>query len=298
MRVVISAGHLSLNKRLIEEINSSTTRFDIKNYLRIENIDPLLAIRGISVLKKKRILLKKLHSGLVSTFSIPRKVLNKRLMDPLRRRLQNIRKIINKLRSINYYLESAFLDDLRKPKSKIITSKQRLLSSTLAKGELEELEYAVYRLIAEAVVLDKKLLDEYSKKERTILIKEKISLGNLEKILGKDSTLLEHLEAKLPPPKMLNAKMLNEPVFTHWVARIFALLSYLEYVCVNEDKAYMQFKKNKYLKSKINKKITQILKERAKLLNIMHEKLTPVKTDKISQEIKKEFHHYTTAVNL
>ena len=66
------------------------------------------------------------------------------------------------------------------------------------------------------------MLDEYSSKEKRILGEEKLELKDIDLILRKESKLLEHLEAKSPPPKHASIGLIKEPIFTHWVARVFS----------------------------------------------------------------------------
>lgn len=295
MRVVTSKKHISLRSRLAKESNRLAGRFSTKSYSNIENIDSLLARRDISVEKKKGILLRKLHEAVARAFSINKKKFGKKDFESLKKQLQGVRKTVIKLRNINYYLETAFLEELHLAKSGISGESPRLeRKGSLAADELEALEFTAYKFIEEAVVLDKRLLSEYSHREAKVLKREKAEAGNLRLILKKESELLEHLEAKLPPPKSATISLIKEPTFTHWVSRIFALLSYLENLCDEEAEIFGKLKKNKLLKSKISKKISQILKEKSKLLKIMEEKAMSMEKIKF----RRELHNFTTAIRL
>lgn len=273
MRVVINQEHISLNDKLVKECNKRVKSFNAKDYSRIEKIENILAKQDISVENKKRILMKKLHTAIVTTFSINKKGFSKKAFEFMKRRLACIRSIVVKLRSMNYYLETIFLEDLKLSKLKLRSGRQDPKQrKDLARDELEALEYAAYRLIGEAVMLDKRVLKEYAKKEERIISKEKIEANDLGLILGKESMLLEHLEAKLPPPKAAEIKLLKEPIFTHWTARVLALLSFLEHAYSKETMSIGKLKKNKELGLKIGKKITHLIKEKSKLLEIMEEK--------------------------
>ncbi|MDP3765351.1 MAG: hypothetical protein Q8R04_02460 [Nanoarchaeota archaeon] len=299
MRVVISQKHLSLNERIAKESNSLVRNFNNRNYIKIEDIDNLLLKRDISVEKKKRILIKKLHEAVVSAFSIDKKKFNMKAFHSLKKRLHNIRKIVLKLRSINYYLETTFLEDLKLSKIKIISENPKLKrQNSLVRDELEALEYTAYRLIEEAVMLDKRLLKEYAHKEKTILGKERIEVKDLGTILRKETELMEHLEAKSPPPKAASAALIKEPVFTHWVARVFALLSYLEHLYAKEAIIFSRLKKNKTAKIRISKKISHLAKEKSKLLKIMEEKSISIKKFRMNNEFRKELHNLTTTISL
>mgnify|MGYP001596322071 FL=1 len=299
MRVAINQKHLSLNKRLANEANKLIRGFNYKNYVKVENIDDILLKRDITIENKKRILIKKLHKAIVTTFSIDKNRLNKKTFDSLKKRLHKIRKIILKLRSINYYLETIFLEELRFSKIKIKDRSSKLNQQTaLARNELEALEYAAYKLIEEVITLDKKVLSEYIIKEEKVISKEKIEIKELDLILRKESELLEHMEAKLPPPKAATINLVKEPIFTHWVARLFALLSYLENLYAKEAKVFVKLKKNKKLRAKISKKIIHLIKEKSKLLKIMEEKAISMKKFGLGRELKKELHNFAATMSI
>ena len=298
MRVDISRKHLSLNERLARESNNLAGRFNSKNYSKAENIEGMLLKRGISVERKKGILIKKLHELVVKAFSIDKRKFSKKSFDSLKKRLHSIRRITIKLRSINYYLETAFLDDLKDSKIKIGNENIKLQKSALAGDELEALEYTAYKLISEVVMLDKRLLSEYAHREKRVVKEEKADTKSIGSVLKKESELLEHLEAKLPPPKSATMDLMKEPVFTHWVARIFAILSYLEHMHSKEAEIFSKLKKNKAVKAKISKKIMHLSKEKSKLIGIMEEKLASMKKFRIDNKFRKELHNLTTTINL
>lgn len=317
MRVAIRQKHLSLTKRLAEELNSLARRFDARRYSKVENIDSLLLKRDISVEKKKRALVKELHKSIAEAFSIDKSKFSKRSFDSMKKRLHNIRRIINKLRSINYYLETAFLQDLRLLKSEKTPEARKFLrfsalskikindesqkarqKSSLGRDELEALEYTAYKLIRNAAALDKKILKEYAHKEVTVMVKEETETGDLGLILKKESELLEHLEAKLPPPKAATIALVREPIFTHWAARVFALLSYLEHIYYSESILFAKLKKNKAAKMRISRKISDLAKERSKLLRIMEEKSLSMKRFKLDSELKRELHSLAATISL
>lgn len=299
MRVVISRGHLDINKKLAKELNNLAKNFNHRNYSKIENIDRILLKRDISVERKKEILLKSLHASLAKAFSANKGKLNRQALESLKARLANIRKIINKLRSINYYLETTFFQDIRISGVKIPYSSQRLAhKQALARDELEALEYMAYQLIGKAIMLDKKLLQEYSKKKRRVIEKEKHELNGLSWVLAKETELLEHLEAKIPPMSAANANLLKEPLFSHWISRIFALLGYLEHVYSKEKCILRQLKKNKDVKSRIEKKISHLIKEKSGLLRIMEHKAASIEKLGLSSKFKAGLHNFTTVIRV
>ena len=299
MAVVLNRGHISLNEKLAEEINKSCRGFNIRNYSKIENIDNMLLKRDISVEKKKSILVKKLHEQVVKTFSVNKSSFNKKIFDLLKKRVHNIRKIIIKLRSINYYLETLFMEELKLSRtSKNIESPKLGTRNALAGDEIEALEYTAYKLIGEVVMLDKRLLNEYSHKEKRVIGKEKTGISDLALILKKESELLEHLDAKMPPTKAASTALMKEPNFTNWVARIFSLLSYIEHLYQKEAIVFGKLKKNKAAKLKIGKKIVHLIRERSRLIRIMEEKGTSIRKFSVGSGIKREIHKLTTTINL
>lgn len=298
MRVAIYEQHLKLNESLAKESNLLAKRFSLKSYSRIENIDSLLLKRDISVEKKKNMLLKKLHSSIMAAFSINKNKFRKSAFESLKKKLDNIRRILNKLRSINYYLETAFLEDLRISKIKAVKSPKLRQQENLAPGELQALEYAAYMLIGRAAALDERLLGKYSGREKTVLVKEKAEIRNLGSTLRKETIVLEHLEAKIPTPKAASISLVKEPLFTHWASRVFALLAYLEHLCRIEKSVFGQLKGNRAARAKISKKIISIIKEKSKLLRIMEEKSVSMKKFTLGGKLKKNLHSLNAAFNL
>lgn len=297
MRVVINQKHLRLNESLAVQANHLARNFNNKNYSRIENVDKLLLKQDISVEKKKQLLLKKLHDLVLETFSIDGKKFNGKTFEPFKKRLHNIRRVIIKLRSINYYLETAFLEELKLSNFKI-RDKNPKLQQNLARDEIGVLEYTAYKLIGKVITLDKRLLKEYSHKEEKIAKKEKTELNSIELVLKKETGLMEHIEAKTPPSNATSKDLLKEPVFSHWVARVFALLTYLEHLSSIEKDIFKQLKKNKSIKAKINRKIIHIVKEKSKLLRIMEEKAMSMKKFNIDNKFKKEFHNLIAVIRI
>lgn len=299
MRVEISSKHLSISRRLAGEMNLLSKKFNYKDYSKIEDIDNVLLNRDISVEAKKRLLIGKLHSLVAKTFAIDKGKITKKRFSPLASRLLSIRKIVIKMRSLNQYLETMFLADLNFLKIKIPLQNRKLNSGkSMIKDELEVLEYTAYKLIEEAVMLDKRLLAKYKHREKRILAEEKVEVKDLGVILCKESEALEHLEAKIPPPKHLPLALMKDPLFTQWVARVLALLSYIEHLYGKEAKIFSVLKKNRSAKVMIGRKIIQLAKERSKLLDIMEEKMLSMGKLKLDGEIKKELRNLTTTITL
>ena len=299
MKLAMGKNHLELHGRLVKEINLLSGNFNSKNYSKVNNVDDLLIKKDISVEKKKNVLLNELHKIIAAAFSINRKKFQNKDLKSLGKRLDSARKIISKLRDINYYLETIFLQELKLSRVKIkdsssISKKQ----DGLAKDELQRLEYSAYRLIGQAVIADKKLLQEYSRKEEMMTNREKSEFRSLDSVLRKETIMLEHLEAKIPPSKVAGMNLIQDPIFSHWVARVFALLIYLEHLYSNENLIFSQLKKNKIVKAKINKKIFQIIKEKSKLLKIMDEKANSMKRFNMSKISHHDYKIYVSSMRL
>lgn len=296
---VINRKHLGLNEKLAKEANKLSKAFGIRSYSKIEDVDGILSKRDLPVEKKKNILIKKLHGIIAEAFSINKSKFNKNAFDLMKKRLHNARKVIHKLRSINYYLETVFVEELGL--SKFDRAGKRIMprqGSALARDELEALEYAAYKLIGEVVMLDKRLLKEYAHREIKIAREEKAGAKGLGLILKKESELLEHMEAKLPPPRAASMDLMKEPKFTDWVARVFSLLSYFEYIHSKESSVFSKLKKNRAANIMISRKITHLAEEKSKLLKIMEEKEISMKSSKIDNEIKRGVSGLTAAINL
>ena len=104
----ISKNHLGLNESLARESNRLSGKFNARHYAQIWDIDCMLLKKDTSVEKKKHMLIGELHNSILKTFSVDKKKFGKRELGSLKKRLHAIRKIIIKLRSINYYLETTF----------------------------------------------------------------------------------------------------------------------------------------------------------------------------------------------
>jgi len=291
--------HISLNDGLVKESNLLAQRFNAKAYSKIESADSLLSKRNITAEKKKQLLLQQLRKSILKALSINKKKFSKKAFEVLKKRLHSIRLIINKLRSINYYLESAFIEDLKTSKVKLpVDGSKDKQPDNLSKGELELLEYAAYRLIGKAIMLDKRLVQEYSYKRKKIIFEERLEARSLRALLNKETLVLEHLEAKIPPPTLVSGILLKDPTFTHWVARVFALLSYLEHLYSIEKEIFKKMKKNKTIKALISRKISDLVKEKSKLLSVLEAKEISMKRFNADSKIKKHMHNLTAVINL
>src|SRR3989338_7094249 len=299
MRVAITKNHLSLSNRLAKDLNKVSSKFGSSNYSKFGAIERILLKNDISIEKKKRILAKELHDGMAKAFSVSKKKLNKAAIGLLRQRLSVLRSVIMKLRSINHYLETAFIEDLKVSKLTLDGSTPGLIKQDdLGRDELELLECMAFKMIEKAASLDKRVLGEYGKKAKVVSIKEGTELKGLGIILRKETILLEHLESKLPPPKLVTRSLVTEPSFTHWAARIFALLLQFEWLYGKESLIFSRLKKNRLIRARINKKIKHLVNERAKLMMIMQEKAESIRKFRFNDGMKKELRNFTATINL
>lgn len=299
MRVEITKNHVSLSSRLLREIGRLTGKFTAKSYSKITSIEKILLKRDISVEKKKKILVNELHKGIAEAFSVRKEMLDATSIKSMGKRLAALRKITIKLRSINHYLESTFFQDIKISNLRIGGKAPELSKqSGFGRDELELLESIAYKMIEKAASLDKSLMGKYGSKARAVSIKEGTELKGLGIILRREMILLEHLEAKLPPPGLVTRALAREPSFTHWAARIFALLLQFEWLYGNESLIFRKLKKNKVIRAKINKKIMHLVNERAKLMMIMQEKAESIRKFRLDGGMKKELRNFTTTVNL
>lgn len=298
MRVEISQKHLSTSHRLAGEINRLSRKFNSRDYSKIEDIGNLLVSRDMTVEKKKRLLVGKLHRLAAVTFAIDKGNINKKTLKSLGARLASMREMVFKLRSLNNYLETTFLADLKFLKIKMPSKGRKLNGKSAIKGELEALEYTAYKLIGEVVTLDKRLLAEYAKKGKKVIVKEKAGAKDLGQVLAKETGALEHLEAKLPPPRHLQMALMKDPLFTHWVSRVLALLSYIEHLYGKEAEIFRKLKSSRSAKARIGKKIVQLARERSKLLDIMDEKAASMQKLKLDAGLKQEVRNLTTTITL
>ncbi len=299
MRVAVNKKHLSLNEMLAQQSNLQLKRFTSKNYSNTRDISNLLMKKDISIEKKKKIFIKKLHDSIIEAFSVSNAKFSKKTFDVLKVRVYVLRKLINKLRSINYYLETTFLEEVRHLKITKNKSDLKLNGvSALAHNDLEILEYTAYKLIEKAIMLDKNLLCEYSRKAKIIDAAANLAVKDLERILRKETAILEHLEAKLPPAKALTKDLVRQPRYTHWVARVFALLSYLGHLYYQEASIFNNLKMKKKAKIIIDRKITQMIGEKSKLIAILQEKSKSMNKLRIDSMLRREIHNLSTIITL
>lgn len=265
----------------------------------------MLAKTDITVEAKKALLLKHLHSLLITSISIdPKKEGIEKSTVILKGNLTLLRSLVMRLRDINYYLETIFLEELGLLKVDISLLGKKELSRLqkderyLKNKDLTRLEQTAYSLIGKLIFLDKRLLKGYRETEIKV-VKEELSIKDLEPILKKESEILCHLEAKLPPANKVKNELLKSPNFTHWVARVLALLSELESDYQKEIRIFEKIKGKESVRKRIDIKIKHLLKEKERLLRLKDERVQSAKNiGRLEKEWFRAAHHYTISLRL
>ena len=309
MRVDIEESHLDIYKKLAEDINNAAKKFSIKSHkINSKPYEALLLNTNISIERKKKELVSHLHKDIVKTFSmdISRVSSKKALLEGLKNNLSILRAIVNKLRSINHYLEESLLKEIGIIKKSsglsILKSKNPekalIKKSGLGKKDLEKLEHAVYRLIEKVIFLDKRLLKGYKNREEGVIRRKKAEIKDIEGILKKESEILMHLEAKLPPAGKVSSDLIKNQVVCHWIARIFALLSGFENEYQKENEIFRKLKSNERIRNKINRKIRHIIIEKEKLLRLKEQRALSMEKLRVDDEWRLVFHQFNAASRL
>ena len=308
MTVGIEQGHVKICDDLAKEVNGLIRRFSPKSYrINSSKYERLLKRKDLTIEAKKKRLLLALHEVILHTLSVDVHKLKSadNILDDLKLNVRIIRGIIFKLRDINYYLEDVFLKELglkTKPESwaKIVKRGAKKLKekSHLQKQDLEKLEHAVHDMIARVITLDEKLIKAYKKKETKVVKDEHVRIKDLEKILGKQSELLMHLQAKFPPPNKVKADLLKKN-FDHWMLRILTALSALEHACQKEGIIFQRLKQSRKLKRKIVSRIDYVLKEKLEFMQIKEQRvLSWDHVGKIDEALHEATHKYMAASQL
>ena len=142
-------------------------------------------------------------------------------------------------------------------------------------------------LINKIISLDSRLIKKYKVKEIKVTEKEEVGIKDLESILKKQSELLCHLEAKLPPPTKLRSNLLNFKNYTHWVATIFAILVAIKHEALDEEIIFGKLKKSRKIRGKVNKKIKDLQEEKTELLRLKQRHIFSMEQ---TQNLEREWH--------
>lgn len=308
MEIKIEQKHLDIAENLVQEVNRSGRMLKLGDFEDYTKYRKLAEKKNISPFEKKELIFFQLRRLLIKTFSIDLakadiKIVSKHVKNNLR----ILRKLLLKLIDINYYLETTFLEDigLIKPKPFFeVTKKQmaRLMKEDkdiLNKNDLDKLEYTVFKLIDKIIFFDKKLLKRYKLREKIITKERKLSKQQLKDFLKKESELLHHLEAKLPPSTKITVRLFNKESFTSWISRIFSLIIAIEHIYYKEQQIIKKLKKSRVFLTKIDKKINQLVREKWDLLKVKENKILAIEeTLALDSEWQKMSHDWSTVTDL
>jgi hypothetical protein len=308
MRVEVDKTHKASYTKLAAEINKYAKRFKPGNYKIAKGYGGILLDKDVSVEKKKKDLTERLHELVVRTFSIDlNKLYSKRVaLNTLKGNIKVLREFVNKLRDINYYLEENFLAELGLIKRSLRLYKhknpEKLIeraSFSLDKKYLNKLEHTTYKLIEKVIIFDKQLLNGYKSKGKEVVTEEGVWVKDINKILKRQSELLAHMEAKLPPPSKVKPLLLTKNIFSQWASTLLALLAAFESECKKERAVFQQLKKNGRARRIINKKIKSLEKEKADLIKIKQERAMDMTVfGSLDDELRLMFHEFNAIKNL
>ncbi|MBL7054324.1 hypothetical protein ISS05_01035 [Candidatus Woesearchaeota archaeon] len=308
MRVEIDKIHKDSYSKLADDVNKKSKSFKSKDYKASLSYESLLLNKDISVEKKKKALIERLHKLIIKTFSIDLSKIKseKKILEVLKHNIRVLRKIVDKLKDINYYLEESFLAELGLIKRSLNINKnkspERLIENakfSLSKQYLCKLEHTTYKLIEKIILFDKKLLKGYKSKEEKIIAKEKVVIKDINNVLKKQSELFNHLEAKLPPPSKIKPLLLKKKIFNQWIPVVLTLMTACNSEYRKEEMIFEKLKKNKKIKQIINKKISSLEKEKAGLIGIKQERVMGrAKLGGLENELRIMFHDFNAVKNL
>ena len=307
MRVDIEKRHIDSYRKIAQQANKFAGKAPFKAHS--DKYQKSIMQRNISAENKKKALIRHLHELMISTFSADiSKISRKRTIEAFRANTELIRLIIQKIKAINSYLEEDLLVEIgiikkslvaRALKSKNPVRYMEKKSRVLPSDYITKIEHTVSELMERIIVFDKKLLKDYKQKEVNVVKNEKFGINDLEKTLGIESELLETLEAKMPPPSKIKARLFSKKIFTIWAPMVLALLASFGAEYSKERAIFSMIKKDEKLRKKIERKIKHIINEKERVLKIKQERALAMKsTGKISDDYRQKFHEYVHAAGL
>lgn len=282
MRVVISKSHKQSYTEIAQLVNKNAKNFSQGRYKVSPKVDKLVKRKDITPLRKKKMLSTELKKHIINAFSIDiDKIKDKKnFLKKLKKNLNEIRKIIIKLKDINYYIKESLLNELGiiNKSLKIFKSKNPEALAEKArfvfnKKYYEKLEHTTYKLIEKIIIFDNKMLEDIKEKEENIEKKEKIEIKDLKNILSKESEILNHLEAKIPPEKSVSGKLLQKKIFNTWTPRVLSLMTGYLTELKREDIINKKLSRSKKIKKILNKKISSLENEKKNLINIKQKRI-------------------------
>ena len=119
MRVGFEKVHISTYKKLVRDANNIVRK---KSTIQRDKYKKALISQNLSVEEKKRKLTKGLHELILNAFSAQN---NKKAIQNAKQNARLIRNIIDKLKTINNYLEENFLKELGITKKSVIIQASR-----------------------------------------------------------------------------------------------------------------------------------------------------------------------------
>jgi len=292
MRVVIEKRYTDSYKKVIRECNQPGP----KKKINIKDTKKIMLSTNVSAETKKKKLMSALHT-LMLTALTPKKT----NLSEFKKNTKLIREVINKIISINHYLEESLLKEIKIIKKPPLLSalktkhpKQTLKrQEILSKNYLEKIEHTIYTLIKEIIIFDDKLLKNYKEKEVEVFRKEVTEVKDIEKNLHIQSMLLEAMEAKIPPPKKIK---LLKPIH---IPQLLALLTNLEAEHAKEKEIFSKIKIKNSSRKKIEQKIKHVILEKEKMLKAKEKRaLSMDKLGKITSDHQQSFHQYVCASEL
>lgn len=305
MKIKIEKSQKDIYSKLVGNINKISKKFSSNKYLaNAQKYKKSLSRDDISIERKKKELKNHLYDLIIKTFSIDLEKVRdkKKILEELKKNLNMLREIVIRIRSINHYIADVLLNELglaKKPELKNLAGGNAKEKEMLKKNDIDKLEYLVYKMIKEIVILDQKLLNKYKEQEESILKEVKVETKDIENIIRKETDILCHLEAKLPPADKTKSILLKKSIFTEWVSRIFALISAFENEYKKEEIIFKKLKEDSSIKKKVETKIRHLLKEKWYLLKLKEERLLSMKDiGRLEEEYYRLSHHYASASNL
>ncbi len=316
MPVKIEKKHLEICDKIVRALNQKSRKFSTKkNPAELEKYEKDLFARNITLEEKKKKLLSNLFRLIISTFAVDlAKIKSKTsIYVKIKTHLTILRNTVGKLRDINYYLKTIYITEIKisektgkssvksnaKNSFRIIGIPEFAEEGHLDKQYLDNLEHTVYLMISKSAFLDQKLLEEYKTKKIFAIEQTKTEIKDLEDIIARQSELLCHLEAKLPPEDKFRATLLNKRIFTEWVARIFALLAAIHLEAQKEEIIFRELRKSEKIRKILNQRINSLIKEKFALMKIKEDRLLSYSDVKgIEKEHHIVLHHYTSSLKL
>lgn len=307
MRVDIEKRHIDSYRRVVQQANKAAGKAVFK--AQKDKYQKLVWQLNISAESKKKRLIRHLSELVIITFSADtRKMSRKGAIEAFRANAEVIRSMLQKIKDINSYLEEDLLSELGIIKKSLVVKALKSENPirymerkrrTLPQDYIAKIEHTIYEFMGRIIVFDKKLLKGYKQKEVNVIKNEKFGINDLEKTLKIESELLETMEAKIPPPRIIKAKLFSKSIFGILAPMVLALLASLEAEYQKEMMIFSTVKKDNKLRKKIERKIRHIINEKERVLKIRHERAIAMKKmGKMSDDYRQKLHEYVRAASL